>query len=250
MLTGDAGDELFGGYWSWYRRLVYFSLAQGSTAGLARAMMVALNSFKLSAAKDLFYALDGAADSLVDKRIIDAHLKHNVIIHNFQLKQLLKLDYILPVPQLEPLEENLNDAIRYDINYYMPGDILVKTDRASMTAGIELRAPFLDVELADFLISLPGRLKVNASEDKILMRRAFSDLWPESIRRRRKQGFGSPIKHWLAEGKIKLLKQQYLDDPKMKIYDFLDFNKTQPLNRKDDYQTWALLNLSLWLESH
>src|SRR5205814_949242 len=93
-----------------------------------------------------------------------------------------------------------------------PGDILVKTDRASMAHGLELRAPFLDVEVASFLISLPSRLKIEKDRDKVLLRRAFAQEWPESIRQRGKQGFGAPVGEWLGTKAVESLKECCLRD--------------------------------------
>ena len=89
----------------------------------------------------------------------------------------------------EEQPKSLDDALRLDLKYYLPGDILVKTDRASMANSLEIRSPFLDVDLASFCISLPHTLKINKTEDKVLLRKAYVRHWPKSIKSRRKMGF-------------------------------------------------------------
>ena len=132
----------------------------------------------------------------------------------------------------------------------MPGDILVKIDRASMAHGLELRAPFLDVSLLSFCISLPGRLKITRDEDKIILRRCFEHLWTEQIRKRSKQGFGAPVEKWLKRERVRVLKKEYLDDQNKKIFRILSFKGTRPFVLEDSYRTWILLVLSIWAEGH
>lgn len=246
VLTGDAGDELFGGYWGWYRRLVYFSLFKKNPI---KALILLVSDFNIKQLKNFYYGCDGINQSFKFNSVIKAHLNNIGIFKNNEIARLMGKEKNNSLSILSRLKNDVNDAIYFDISNYMPGDILVKTDRASMFAGIELRSPFLDYELADFLISLPVSLKINHNRDKIIMREAFAKLWPESIRSRKKQGFGSPITGWLKDKKMTQLKNDYLGDVNNKIYSILNFNEVRPYLMKDDYRLWALLNLSLWLET-
>jgi asparagine synthase (glutamine-hydrolysing) len=132
----------------------------------------------------------------------------------------------------------------------MPGDILVKTDRASMANGLELRAPFLDYELAEFCISLPDSYKVSMSESKILLREAYREKWPDSIKKRGKQGFGAPVTEWLGFSDVEKLKEKYLKNKTLKIFSLLSYTEVQKYYSENSYKTWILLNLSIWMESH
>src|SRR5262249_3919927 len=140
--------------------------------------------------------------------------------------------------------------LRHDLQDYMPGDILVKTDRASMAHGLELRSPLLDVDLASFCIGLPSSLKIRTSTDKLVLREAFGATWPERIRTRGKQGFGAPVKQWLAKPAVQKLKARYLEDPQQKVFEVVSFARVGQVARQDNYQTWILLNLALWMEQH
>jgi asparagine synthase (glutamine-hydrolysing) len=142
----------------------------------------------------------------------------------------------------------LDDVMKMDVDSYMPGDILTKIDRAAMAHGLELRAPFLDRDFAEFCLSVPYRMKVSATEDKIVLRRAFSNAWTDSIRTRKKQGFGAPVTKWLTHPKVRELKSYYLDNKDCSLYTILSYEACEPYRAKDTYHTWILLTLSIWLE--
>ncbi len=80
---------------------------------------------------------------------------------------------------------------------YLPDDILTKVDRASMACSLEVRAPFLDYTLVEFLGRVPSRLKLRRLETKVLLKRAMAGRLPEGIAERRKKGFGIPLARWL-----------------------------------------------------
>jgi asparagine synthase (glutamine-hydrolysing) len=119
-----------------------------------------------------------------------------------------------------------------------------------MANGLELRAPFLDVDFAEFCLSLPSRLKINRYQDKLILRQAMAEQWPEAIRQRRKQGFGSPVGAWLKQPGFVRLKERLLADKKSRLYELLDFEACRGYIGKNNYQTWILLNLAAWLEAH
>jgi asparagine synthase (glutamine-hydrolysing) len=145
---------------------------------------------------------------------------------------------------------DIDDAIRFDVADYMPANNLTRTDRASMAHGLELRVPFLDVELASYCLSLPFHFKASVTEDKIIMRRAFSEQWPPQIRKRRKQGFGAPIARWLAEPHMLELQREYLEKESSPLYGVIDYRGTQQLlARALPMQRWTLLILATWMAS-
>lgn len=248
VLTGDGGDELFGGYTSWYKPIYYMSqnlILQ--IFNIIKASIILIFNYNRENKIDLYYRVKGFTNKILLRNPLEIHIKKNTYFTDKELNKLL------PYKKTE-LELNkkasLNDVIRFDILNYMPGDILTKIDRASMANGLELRSPFLDVDFASFCISLPNRIKINNKEDKVILREAFSTEWPEEIRKRSKQGFGAPIKEWLKLPAFIVLKDKYLKDSKQKIFEIIDFKQTQKIVEKNDYQTWILLTLSVWLEKH
>ena len=143
---------------------------------------------------------------------------------------------------------------RVDAVTYLPNDILAKVDIASMANGLEVRSPFLDHELMAFAFSLPTVLKLGAIGPslKLLLREAFADLLPEPIRRRGKMGFGVPIAHWfrgplrgyLTEtllSPISLARGYFREEAVRRLV-------AEHLDGDADHASrlWALLNLELW----
>lgn len=246
VLTGDAGDELLGGY-PWYRfvhfhgvlqqrsalsnALLYFLLrAYGRLFGGTRELHTNLQTFNRFRA--------GASPS-------DTHRElRNFVGHDDLQRGGLELS---PTPYADGADA-VDAATRTDLTDYMAGDILVKTDRASMAHGLELRAPFLDVDLASFCIALPSRLKTNGRRDKILLREAFQHDWPSSLRRRSKQGFGAPVQEWLLRPEFQRLKRAYLTDDSQPVHSLVGSDFVRRVSQQDDDGTWALLMLAVWLQ--
>lgn len=249
ILTGDGGDELMGGYQFWYRKLI------------------GLDHFKIK--DNLFYEsilLGKIARKLGYKTIAEYQNQKNIYsqfgnevraVHEQQNNYFddLELDNLCNTTK-QNLEKysfefinNVTDAMNMDIENYMPGDILVKTDRASMANSLELRAPFLDVDLAEFLISVPYSLKLNKTQEKIIAKTAFPNL-PKEITQRAKQGFGVPVDRWLAFKDVESLTLDILKNPNSKLYEFVDFTEVQKYVAKKNYQTWILLNLAVWFNSN
>ncbi len=142
----------------------------------------------------------------------------------------------------------VGDMLRFDTDLYLPGDILVKTDRASMANSLELRTPFLDVDLASFCLSLPDSLKVDADREKLVLRRAYEQTWTPDIRIRKKQGFGGPMTAWLETPALSTLKRDILGDRRQKIFSLLDFDGVQRFVERNTQETWSLLVLALWMD--
>ena len=110
-----------------------------------------------------------------------------------------------------------------------------------MASSLELRAPFLDVDLASFCISLPPSMKIDQERDKILLRNVFEGELPDDILNRKKQGFGAPVDKWLELESVKELRHKHLEDPNDKMFQFLPFDKVQEFNQASNQKTWILL---------
>jgi asparagine synthase (glutamine-hydrolysing) len=98
-------------------------------------------------------------------------------------------------------------AIEFYLNLYMQDGILVKVDRASMMNSLEVRAPFLDIELVNFVRRLPSEVKLRGNVTKWILKRVADPLLPLGITRRRKQGFAMPTGAWFAQGRLKIQPQ-------------------------------------------
>lgn len=101
-----------------------------------------------------------------------------------------------------PGDNDVERCIAYFIRTYLQDDILAKVDRASMLNSLEVRAPFLDIELVDFLRRLPAKMKLRGGTTKWILRKAARPLLPANVLKRRKQGFALPVGGWLADGRL------------------------------------------------
>lgn len=257
VLSGDAGDELLGGYYGWYHSLLAMSDKELKSLPGKILFMKILSRISMRMnwknKANLISKTRGLYYRSIYKNVLEAHKVSNVFFKDTELEKLGFKRKKTEITPSFPESNTVDDAMRQDIEDYMPGDILVKIDRASMANSLELRAPFLDVPFAEFAISLPYRLKIDSKEEKIIMRRAFEDSWPEPIRTRSKLGFGAPVHIWLKKPKMQELIDRYLNDPQKKIFSYVSFVESRKyINRKNyaDYKVWILLNLSIWMEKH
>ena len=244
VLTGDGGDELFGGY-GWYKPFLYNNkFFRHDFVYLLGRILRRLVGNNLLIQKHL-----GAKFNINFSSPVEAHLCGQETVFSDSDLQGFGMGSIIDSDKIDWMKSgNLDDVMKLDVRKYMAGDILVKVDRASMANGVELRAPFLDVDFATFCLNLPYNLKINSKEDKIILRRAYSEKLPLKILKRNKQGFGAPVEKWLKDKAMRDLKQEYLSNPKNKIYDLISYEKAQPFINMGNYKTWALLTLSVWID--
>jgi len=160
------------------------------------------------------------------------------------------LDEFAKVPHLDAVAA----TSRVDAVTYLPNDILVKVDIASMANSLEVRAPFLDREVMAFAFSLPTAIKMGAwkASPKHLLREAFADLLPEAIRTRGKMGFGVPIAAWFRNELSAYVREVLLSPESLGRGYFRDeavrrLVEEHTAGRADHAdRLWALLNLELW----
>ena len=98
----------------------------------------------------------------------------------------------------------VDKTLQFYTRIYLQDDILVKVDRASMLNSLEVRAPFLDVELVDFVRKIPSRFKFKNGQTKYILKKALEPVLPRKILYRSKKGFGIPIGQWLKNGVVKI----------------------------------------------
>ena len=248
VLTGDGCDELMAGYNFWYRRFYQFEQAKNKPmAEMYFAKMMRSISYRLKSKKhDLYHqqiqGFEDVQNGYTTQQIFEE--QRNFFTIN-QINELLNTSIILDTNHSLT---NLDSVLKEDIQNYMAGDILVKTDRASMANSLELRAPFLDKDFASFCIGLPTNFKITKEQEKFLFREACGHLWTNDIRNREKQGFAASVNLWFKDAKVIELKKHYLENRNNKIYSILNPSKIEAFSKLDNTQTWALLNLSMWME--
>jgi asparagine synthase (glutamine-hydrolysing) len=143
-----------------------------------------------------------------------------------------------------------------DARTYLPGDLLFKADIASMASSLELRAPFLDHELAELALGLPDALKQRGGRGKVALRRAFAADLPDEILRRGKRGFGVPVSRWFR-GELRELARGLLLDERSRRRGWFRPQAVETLleehaagRRDNGPRIWSLVMLELWLRHH
>ncbi|MEI6553565.1 MAG: asparagine synthase (glutamine-hydrolyzing) [bacterium] len=247
VLTGDGGDELFGGY-GWYKNFLLYKHGGNKHDSKFTFLFWKLAHKIIPSLEGRYVKSKTSYLSSIYKNPADFHKSLNTYFTDDELQKICLFESREKVGELG-LEKH-TDPTHYDLIDYMPGDILTKIDRASMANSIELRAPFLDVDFASFCASLPLDFKVSKEEDKIILHKAFEQIWPDSIKNRTKQGFGAPVKEWLALPSVIKIKNEYLNNPDKKIFKLISFKDSRKFVNKDNYRTWILLVLSIWAEKH
>lgn len=249
ILTGDGGDELMGGYRYWYRPLIGLENFKFKNNPFYESILFGKIARKLGNNNISEYQNQKKIFKSFGRNIKDVHEQQNNYFNEAELNLLCNSRIENSSVYSFEFSNTVSDAMKMDIENYMPGDILVKTDRASMANSLELRAPFLDVELAEFLISVPYSLKLNSKEEKLIAKYAFPYL-PKKITKRAKQGFGAPVDRWLAFKDVEELTVDILKNPNSKLFEFVDYTEVQKYVTKRNYQTWILLNLAVWFNSN
>jgi asparagine synthase (glutamine-hydrolysing) len=142
--------------------------------------------------------------------------------------------------------------MRFDFETYLPEDVLVKVDRMSMAHSIESRVPLLDNEVIDFAASLPARFKIREGRRKHVLKRALEPLLPAGILNRRKQGFGVPLGNWFRGGLTGLF-SDVLDAPRTRQRGYFEPAFVSRLlrehltgQRDHTSRLWQLLVFELW----
>jgi asparagine synthase (glutamine-hydrolysing) len=248
-LTGEGADELLGGYSYWYRSLYDMERARNRGAfvgALGRLIAAMCRRTGVPVPEWAGRSVGGSALSRQFQTLCARHAAQAACFDDSEISRLVPGIFPAGTPSGA---DRLDDILRGDLTTYLPGDILVKTDRASMAHGLELRAPFLDWEFASFCVSLPLQLKITHRADKVILRRAFADTWTDAVRRRGKQGFGAPVSEWLQRPGVRALKQEILGDSRNAVYDLVSYDAATEAAERNDYRSWALLVLALWMRS-
>lgn len=149
----------------------------------------------------------------------------------------------------------LEQMLYGDTMLYLPGHNLNYTDKMSMAASVEVRVPFLDNEVVDFIAAVPERMKVRRGRTKHLLREAVRDVVPDSVLNRSKAGLGAPIRAWLSEGSHQVL-EDALSPQTVQRHGLFDpeavaanLNALRSGREDTSYTLWALVTLHLWMDS-
>lgn len=260
-LTGDGGDEVFGGYNKYligginqkYTSLVPRFLHQsvlkvanaltkqkGDERGLKFKVRKALNSIDYD--HSFFYNIIKLG--FTDKEM-SIYLNEKDRVKN-------PLAYY---QQRIPNPKNLTDFRNVDKMISLEGDMIVKVDRTSMLASMECRAPFLTREIWNYTLSLPDEYLLKGNNKKMILKKAFENEFPEQFLEKSKKGFGVPVGDWLRQGmRSELL--SYIDDKFLEEQDIFDIQNIKKivlnhLNSVEDnsFKIWTFYCFQKWYKN-
>ena len=210
VLTGEGGDESFAGYdryvknalaRSWYR--VPHVLRRGAAA-VFDALFATAPADRLGKRLQLFFA-NGVQppQDLFCRWLLHFDQDHKRQVYTQDFWQAAGgRDSATRVHELyrsSTAGDETNTLLDVDVRTYLPDDLLVKLDMATMRHALESRCPFLDHDFFAFVASLPGKWKLHGSTTKWILRRALRHVLPPAVLTRKKRGFGPPVHRWLRE---------------------------------------------------
>ena len=264
VLTGDAGDENFAGY-PRYLRSKYVSwftrLPEKARRSLLPAFLRILSQSPwrrktLNRLADFMEMLSShqGRNYAEQIKIFNQKEKDDVYSEDFsrQVKGTDPLDYLIKKYEEGDTDDPLEKLLYLDMTTYLPEDLLVKMDIATMANSLEARVPFLDHQFIEEVAGIPSHLKLKGSTTKFILKKAFFDFLPEAILKRRKMGFGVPISRWFRNELKDYIYEILLDSRTLNrgyfkregIERLLDEHACMRYDHSS--KIWALLFLEIW----
>ncbi len=266
VLSGDGGDEIFGGYEHYIAqkiaRLIDFSLFRP----LHKMFSKVTRLFPPSELKKGFVNRIKRFSEGLDNSYTNRHFRWMIFLSELQKSKLYSPEFAdincsNKLPLRDPFNKyfkhsqqfrGINQDLYLDFKTYLADNILVKVDRTSMAASLEARVPFLDYKMVEFAFSLPPQYKVKGKTTKWFLKNALKDVLPDNIIHRRKEGFSIPIKNWLKK-ELKDLMLEYLSKKRIKEmglfnYAYVEKMINEHLNSKQNHshRLWPLILLNIW----
>jgi len=253
VLSGDGADEIMGGYnkhramlHSLDKNFINFFLRSGSHAlslfpeSRSKASLNQIRKLKRYA-KGLRFPLAERYEqwaSFTEKTQVRKIIKDELHGHDLEIS-------------IDP--EDFNSILKADMKLVLANDMLHKVDLMSMRHSLEVRVPFLDHNLVNYLFTIPASEKVDKKSGKNIMRKAFEQDFPPEFFNKKKRGFEAPLIHWLA-GPLKSLRKDLLNTDLLRKQDLFNAEEIKKLEKKllsgnpgdSPYTIWALLVFQHW----
>jgi asparagine synthase (glutamine-hydrolysing) len=279
-LSGDGGDELFGGYTDYAKNLQHWqrqAIWRLLPASVRRSLAAMAASFGKGGRRALGAEADPSADSFRGKLIKQlgklekqarrmSPFDNEAALHAGLRSRVVRADDL--VAGARPLSSGLNDASGWadvtdpllgmmlvDFTTYMADDILTKVDRASMAVSLEVRCPLLDPRVVELAWSLPSSMRMGPNGGKHILQNLLARHVPRALFERPKQGFAIPVEAWLR-GPLRDWAEQLLDPRRLEQEGFLRHEPVRQLwqdhlsgRRAHTFLLWSLITFQAWHES-
>jgi asparagine synthase (glutamine-hydrolysing) len=259
-LSGEGGDELFGGYYTYVADVLAPRLGP-----IAPALSPIVRRLPSSSSKASF---DYKAKRFISGARLPPLERHHAWKEIFSPEARAGLLSAQSDDRLDPLDlyraryaetdgaEQLARLQDVDLGVYLVDDLLVKTDRASMAHSLEARVPFCDEAVSELALALPSRHKVRGLAKKRLLRRAVAPLLPRQITQGKKQGFSIPVAAWLR-GELEPFARETLSSETLARQGYFHPGAVARLidahvARREDLsrQIWGLMAFTLWVDRY
>jgi len=263
-LSGDGADELLGGYnkhEAFYRIInkgwkenmiaalgpVWSILPQSRSrkiGNLARQFSRFADGLKLNS-RERYWQWAGFTTNKTNS-LLSNEVKQKLNLQEFKLRKENYLRFI-------STPETMREILLTDMHLVLPGDMLTKVDSMSMANSLEVRVPFLDYRVVDFVFSLPDDFKINRSIRKRILQDAFRDALPAELYNRPKKGFEVPLLSWLRKELMPMV-NDLLSEQTITEQDIFNYSEIKKLklqlnssNPQDAHaRLWALLVFQSW----
>jgi asparagine synthase (glutamine-hydrolysing) len=260
-LTGDGGDEVFGGYNKYYMG----KLNRQYTSFVPSAVHNSIQSFASRALATKYdkRGLRFKLNKLIKAINYSDDFYYNIIslgFHENELEQLLKqslfkneaLGYYKD--KINNRGQSLTDFRNIDLHLSLEGDVLVKVDRTSMVSSLECRAPFLNKDLWHFTTQLPESYLIKGWDKKYILKKAFEQYFPKGFLNNKKKGFGVPVGDWLRLGLkdelLSFLEKEFIDKQNLFKYEPVKNLIHNHLDGKIDntFRVWTYYCFQKWYQ--
>jgi asparagine synthase (glutamine-hydrolysing) len=264
-LSGDGGDEIFAGYPTYFARKIGDFLPRFSYYLFNPAAA-------LLPVSDENISLDFKARRFIAGLPYSPDIRHQIWLGSFDVKQKKRLfstainellgkevenfDIITDHMKKCHTENNWERSLWLDMRFYLQDNMLVKVDRASMLNSLEVRVPFLDTEIVEFMARVPAKLKYKGLTSKYLLKKLAEKYLPDLIIKRPKKGFGIPVAKWIK----KELRQEIcytLSQKNIVYYNIFNYDYIARLlqehfkGKRDNRKLiWTLYIFQKWLEEY
>lgn len=243
-LSGDGADELLAGYnkhnafhriinKGWKENLVstlqplwnLLPHSRNSPFGnKARQLARFAEGMKLSS-KERYWRWAGFADEKNAMSLLSEKSKEGLLMNDYHN---LKSEILKSIPE----QETINDILLTDTKLVLPNDMLTKVDLMSMANGLEVRVPFLDYEVVNFIFSLPDEFKINSQIRKRILQDTFKDILPAQLYNRPKKGFEVPLLKWFRKELKSLIEDDLLSRKNIENQGIFNYSEIEKLKKQ------------------
>lgn len=264
LLGGSAGDDLFSGYRRHQAILIeqkYFDKVPNFVLRLVKKIVFSLNAKNASVRRARKLLKDADLPQVKRHANYFSWLPLEQIKNLFSKEKRTEIEhfdpnqYLIDALQYIPKEKNqLNQMLFWELKYFLVDHNLNYTDKMSMATGVEVRVPFLDLELVEFSTKIPPHLKLKGTTTKYLLKKVMERYLPNEIIYRSKSGFGAPVRQWitgpLRPKVVELLNSKIVNEAnifdKKAIQQLIEDNQEGKIDAS--YTVWSLLSIDNWFK--